>query len=318
MRKFINTWGDVIIKRWSRRDSTKRQKLVLQASPDIYPKEHLHPEYTYELEDAFKRMEKTGKTEKLPMMPHLETSYAPYLNLVSVSENRLNLIALMHYRTYNHPSEWMRFDCQQMRQSFHGCALETAYNPHAVVAYGQDFGKLVPWEKDAAHKWDTIGYAAARLALVAQCKITDFLLKMMNVILKNDLSDSIKGRGMWDELARGGFKEADPDGTVWEYTESPFAAPPRFNATQLVELFTARMEAAQNELWLLQSEPIHLRNMFERFDRSTRYHDFNQQKRQQALIQMTLGSVTRVKTWSWALEVSQSLWPFARSNEAIE
>lgn len=308
LKESIETWGDVIIKRWSRRDPSKRQKLILQAKPDIYAKEHLYAEDTYEKGDASHRMEKTGKMEKVSMAPNTDTCYAPYLNLVSLSEDRLNLIALMHHRAHNHPSDWMRFDCGQMRQFFHGCMLDTAYNPHAVVAYGPNFGKLVAWEKDAAHKWNTIGYAAARLALMAQCKITDFLVKMTNVILKHDLGDSIKGHTMWKELAQGGFKDADPDGTVWLYAESPFGAPPTFNAARLVELCASRMEAAQDDLWLLQSEPNYLHDLFERFDKSALHQKFDPQRRQAALLQMALGSVNRVKTWSWALEVSECLF----------
>lgn len=34
--------------------------------------------------------------------------------------------------------------------------------------HGSDYGKVVPWDKDAAHPWDIVGFPRAQLILEAQ------------------------------------------------------------------------------------------------------------------------------------------------------
>lgn len=48
---------------------------------------------------------------------------------------------------------------------------------------GSEFGKMVPCEKEKAHKWEIMGYGKALQILTAQKRIMQFLRKAVHVLV---------------------------------------------------------------------------------------------------------------------------------------
>lgn len=239
MKDTIEKYGDTIASKWQNRKSNKREALLRKVKPDLHSQQGAETGFVFELQAANER----PKGHPLPetvLHQYQETALNPYLNVATLREYPLKLLALMHYRATTAPSDWILFDCRQVKSSFQLCYLETAYKPHCVVAFGPDFGKLVQREKDASHKWDTIGYTAARLALKALLNLTGFLCNMMESLLEADLSQATKGHMAWDRLAKQGFRKADAEGTVWAYADSAYSAAPKPDFKRIVELFTTQ------------------------------------------------------------------------------
>jgi hypothetical protein len=138
--------------------------------------------------------------------------------------------------------------------AFHNGYLETAYNPHSVIAYGEKFGQLVQWERTSGHNRETIGYPSALLALTAQCTVSTFLRKMAEIILDPDLGPATSGDVLWRTLVTQGFRTQDSLVGRSSYFEQPFSAPPCFDLARLSAVFQARLRAASDELEQMQSD----------------------------------------------------------------
>lgn len=305
VRELLEKYGDAMANRWKKRTPSDRKALLLRAKPNLYPRKHVDADITFGLQKARMRAASDGRLPAgMSMFKSQDASLTPYLDILTLSEEPLKLLALLHYRAETSPSEWIVFDCRQMRTSFHIGRSDIAYNPHCVIALERDFGKLVQWDKNAAHKWDMIGYAAARLALIAQRSLTDLLRRMAELLIEGDLSHAAKGRIAWNKLAEQRFKEVDCEGTVWTYAESAFSAPPNFDINHIVEMFTTQRNAAEDDLWLLQTDPHYLRQLVDRFYTSNLHRGIQYAAKGQLLDFIILGNVRRVSDWDMLLLVS--------------
>ncbi|KAF2097589.1 hypothetical protein NA57DRAFT_77841 [Rhizodiscina lignyota] len=60
-------------------------------------------------------------------------------------------------------------------------------------------------------------------------------------------------------MTQAGFKKSG-DIAFWsQYTYQAFSAPPIFNIDRLISLAKARVDAAGDHLWLLQTDPAYMR-----------------------------------------------------------
>jgi hypothetical protein len=148
------------------------------------------------------------------------------------------------------------FDCEQFKSAFHKGYLETAYNPHSVVAHGDRFGQLVQWDKNSGHSRNTIGYPCALLALTAQFNLSTFLRKMVQIVLDPSVGPTTQGNDLWHTLVAQGFRTQNSSIGRSSYFEQPFSAPPCFDVRRLAALFQTRLRVAQDELEQMQSDPI--------------------------------------------------------------
>lgn len=129
----------------------------------------------------------------------------------------------------------------------------------------------------------------------------------MELIVNKEREELLRGNAKWIELAGRQFNELDAENTMWTYAESPFSAPPRFDVENILELCNVRRQAAEDDLWLLQTDPAYLRSIITRFRNSTLYQRFDGKDAKHILVIMTLCSVRRMLIWSWASRVSRSL-----------
>lgn len=193
----IETHGNAIAKRWQKKSVEKRIQLLRSAVPDIPLKRHQDIEevfagVNYFVDSMNNRVsnEAYQKYQNKREDPYL----APFLNSESLSEDPMRLLALMHHRAHSHPSEWIAFDRELLQTYYDHGSLRCAYNPRCVVIHGQNFGSLVQWSKDAAHRWQMIGDPLARHLFRVQAKISKFLREVTTELLSYAEEEAPKGR----------------------------------------------------------------------------------------------------------------------------
>ncbi|KAK3053409.1 hypothetical protein LTR09_005578 [Extremus antarcticus] len=66
VRDTVATYGDVLVKRWTKKSTPKRDAMLLKARPDIYHSECAEVELAFELSQKLRRnMEKSGQQDPL-------------------------------------------------------------------------------------------------------------------------------------------------------------------------------------------------------------------------------------------------------------
>ncbi|KAF2451954.1 hypothetical protein P171DRAFT_468363 [Karstenula rhodostoma CBS 690.94] len=160
-----------ILRRWRNRSPSKRRALLLQIDTSL-------PKETY----ARFRLEyaQTTKTQHRREFRHV--NLVPYLDAATPSMDPAVFIALLQYRTQSSPAEWASFDHQQLTVPWGSGLFDVHFNSQSVVMFGEDYGKLTPWEKEAAHRVDIIGFPRGRLILEAQSYLMSFLHKVVEEI----------------------------------------------------------------------------------------------------------------------------------------
>jgi hypothetical protein len=120
-----------------------------------------------------------------------------------------------------------------------------AYNPHCIVMHGSDFGHLVQWEKEGAHRWDMIPYPLAQLILRAQHIFSSFLRDVVDLLLAPEPQNATKGTTYWNQLVECGFSEKSRTIEKQPYRKPAFTPAPSFDLQSIFEMFKCRYECRQ-------------------------------------------------------------------------
>jgi hypothetical protein len=184
----------------------------------------------------------------------------PYWSTAIMKANPSVLLSLLHHRVYNSPAEWAPFDSHQFKQAWAHGRFDLQYcGKYCVVMHGVDYGKLVPWNKEAAERWDIVGYPRALLIIEAQALMISRLRAVVDLILQGVDHDTLGASDKWQEMVRAGFKQSNNIELWSDYVNQPFSAPPKFDVEHYCSVAEARMQAAQDHLWLLQTDPSYFR-----------------------------------------------------------
>ena len=130
---------------------------------------------------------------------------------------------------------------------------------YCVVMHGVDYGKLVPWTKEAAERWDIVGYPRALLTIEAQALMFSRLRAIVDLILEGVDHNNLGASDKWQEMVRAGSKQSNKIELWSDYVNQPFSAPPKFDVEHYCSIAKASMQAAQDHLWLLQTDPCYFR-----------------------------------------------------------
>lgn len=202
MRLDVST--DVLMSRWKKMSVSKRQEILM--SPDVaqilwtnvdHPRWH-----SWEARD----------------LAHKCQMLLPWLSVETFKSIPTLLFALLHYRTMHHPRDWATFDFKQITSGWAYGHFNAHYSPKAVVIHGEDYGKLVDWDKGSAHRGDILGFPRASLVFEAQAWIMKVLCRVAETILDdidpNDDSVPIRVYKWKDLTRREAFKETGEVGSV--------------------------------------------------------------------------------------------------------
>ncbi|KAF1962315.1 hypothetical protein CC80DRAFT_499711 [Byssothecium circinans] len=161
----------------------------------------------------------------------------------SLSKDPSVLIGMLHHRAMSHPSAWAGYDHSQLTLPWNVGALDVTFNENCVVMHNPNYGKLVPWDKQAAHQSDIIGFPRARLIFEAQTYIMNTLRKIVEVLSPNIPAGEAPSSLKWEVLLQAGL---------------------------------SRLNATGDHLWLLQTEPSYMRrymNLVPRMDFAIKNHN---------------------------------------------
>jgi hypothetical protein len=153
LREVLLKHGNSMGNRWRKASQAKRALAVQNALPDIQIKKWAIYEQVFGpsvLHDDFS----------------LRTTYLlPYLSLNDMNSDSLRFLSFLNARSKHTPDDRVMFDLQQTKVDWEKGYLAVKHCGHGVVIHGAEYGKLVPWEKDQAHRWDLVGFPRTQLVI---------------------------------------------------------------------------------------------------------------------------------------------------------
>ncbi|KXT06536.1 hypothetical protein AC578_6104 [Pseudocercospora eumusae] len=256
--QLMQQYGDVFVKRWSKKSPGKRYKLLISVMPQ-----------------AYKRGSDGVSLSTISCSQCADCRSAlllPWLNIEYLSQDPHSLFALLHTRaTNNNLSSWALFDQHQLAGSFSQGALSVAYNPHCVMMDGGDdvaYGALVPWDMGKAHRREIIGFPMAQLIFDSQELLSSYLKSTVDMVLQNGLEEATRGDRYWTKLIESDFR-ADSNSSSFQRRPMAFATPPTLCLAKMLETFQSRHASAKDEAELLQTDPAFAKDLLSTAERST-------------------------------------------------
>ncbi|MCJ1400721.1 hypothetical protein MMC11_003929 [Xylographa trunciseda] len=173
--------------------------------------------------------------------------------------------------------------------------------------YGKRYGEIVNWEKEATHRWDIVGFPRARLVLEAQSRLMALLRNIVEQLLEGVNTDNPGSSEKWKELTTPGFKQTNQVEFWSSYTSQPFSAPPVFDIEDLLSTAETRLQAAQDNVWLLQTEPSYLRYFIKSFRQATLLENVNRTFVYDNIAVELMHQTWNVSRWKWVLVECQNI-----------
>ncbi|KAI5264847.1 hypothetical protein E4T47_08656 [Aureobasidium subglaciale] len=190
------------------------------------------------------------------LISHHDSWFLPYLDAETLSEDPTLFFSSLHHRTSNEPERWMMFDNSNLVLAEHFSIIPNVFNPHCVVAPGSDYGKLVKWNAEQAHRWEIIGFSKAHHLFTAQKKILSLLSNCVRGLLAEvQAPTTLNIHPKWNGMVEANFSRFKTDFPWSTDFVKPFSEPPRFDAREVAELIVSRHRVVLDELELLQTDP---------------------------------------------------------------
>jgi hypothetical protein len=190
------------------------------------------------------------------LVSHHDSWFLPYLDAETLSEDPTLFLSLLHHRTSNEPEKWLMFDNSNIVLAEHFSIIPNVFNPNCVVAQGPDYGKLVKWNADQAHRWEIIGFTKAHHLFTAHKKMLSLLGNCVKGLLAEvKVPTALETHLKWDGMIGADFFRFKTDFPWSTDFVKPFSEPPRFDAREVAELIASRHRVVLDELELLQTDP---------------------------------------------------------------
>ncbi|EME89624.1 uncharacterized protein MYCFIDRAFT_171051 [Pseudocercospora fijiensis CIRAD86] len=271
VRQQLKTYGNAIMKRWLKRNVSKRANLLTQAMPELYSQK---ASFVQEMLKITRFLDKDRKlTRKINLMP--------YLSIELLSENPNNLLALLYYRTHFNPVQWAAFDCHQFSYFLRSGMMEATYNPHCITN---------------DHAW-RMGHSQELLSRQ--------LRAVVGLLLNPQPENAQSGCDVFETLAATGFATTAGAITQDVTLTSPFSAPPCLNMAEIVATLRSRLQACEDELWLLQTDADYLREHLAKIDSSLAQESFSGGSREELKLQVVMINITKVEDWQYLLDEAE-------------
>lgn len=249
--------ADYIVRRWRKMSQDKRH-LFLEEIGELYPNTpaHVHlfnantkilPDHAIkttsrEMSKAFKNL--GGWSEDhiefvmrcvLEAMHPVRNSihetmsqdswFLPYLDIETLSQSPLPLLSLLHSRTKHHPHQWALFDKMNIVGAEHYQIMPSQYSPSCVTFHPEQYGLLVAWDKESAHREDMIGFTQGMFVLTAQSRMMNLLRSFVDGLLVA-IQKQGKGDATTADRDRGHGRGQDQQQAALQHEEIPTSDTP--------------------------------------------------------------------------------------------
>lgn len=238
----LQTHGDLILSRWSKKSREKRAVLLATAAPRVFGQ--------------------WPKTSQLPCdefgTPLANKETGSWLEIEGLSSNKNDLFSLLHLRTAYSPESWSAFDTRAALRCWSEWFPCNFFNEKCVVIFGEQYGQLVPYNHDRTHVWSIIGFPRATLTLRAQALVMLTLNRVVDALI-GDKPPS--GSTKWSLSTAGDMRPATSEIILGGFEYEEFVPPIRFDPRAAFKKAQARHRMALDDAECLQSDPEYMRRI---------------------------------------------------------
>ena len=276
IRTKLEMHGDLLLKRWQRKNVEKRATVIRTAMPEIHARRFQSARLLFNNKRAFEEHYSTISIKKFKARgaeqcmadsmqasrihndSHRKQHLLPFVDIETLSHDYMSLLALLYYRSAFDIADWVMHDFEHLRVGFNWTMGPPVFNPHCVIMYGKHLGRLIPWNEQSAHRYDIIGFPRAVLILEAQATLFAFLRKTVEIMLEPSAQGATAGHQQWDVLVQSDFGIIGPKPLVSRRLEA-FRSPPKLDMAAIVESLAFQVDILFDELWLQQTDPLYFR-----------------------------------------------------------
>lgn len=143
-----------------------------------------------------------------------------YLKIETLKDDPALLLSLMFNRSYHHPEKYVAFDSSQLDHWWSIGSVLGVHSPKCVDMHGDDYGELVEWDKNAAHRRDILGFPRSLLILRAQRRVMAILKSAVEQLI-----DNCESLEQLEVSTQFNFKVPAAQGFFSGYEFKPYCAP---------------------------------------------------------------------------------------------
>ncbi|KAG4442716.1 hypothetical protein IFR05_001823 [Cadophora sp. M221] len=303
LRGHIAAHGKSISSQWRKKSRDKRAACLLGAMPDLEQGQWIVPRFLKEHE-AFD-WNRAREIRKRWLLY--------WLDVESLKKDPARLLGLLYNRARLSPEQWAPHENHNLHFGFHQGFLAIDFSGLCVVMHGEDYGKLVPWEKSAAHRLDIIGFPRGQLILEAQAILLDFLCGVVRQLvegLTESNAELVIDVASHLQIPKVKFKQSGHVEMWSNYINHPFSEPPRFDVDALISAARAGQQEWGDHVWLMQTDPAYFRQVIRSavsvmpIERDITVKE--QPAYVQALLEITIDSGNYL-WWKWTLEDCENI-----------
>ncbi|USW48747.1 hypothetical protein Slin15195_G020660 [Septoria linicola] len=290
----ISARGDQILTRWKRFRPNRRADITRKAF-EGFPKSnwgHLHAYFSV-CEEGITPAARQRSRQSLLL---------PYVSQEIFLQDPANLLSMLDLRREHVPAEWAWVDHKASQFGRRINLLDMSYSDAIFATTAGAYGQPVKFEHEAFHRWQQIGFPVAQVLFEAQHTLYTALRKVTDVLL-DGAGDKSDGDSLWKASAATNFAELTRTQTMGSDLYLPIrpllAPPPSFSLDPMAEMISARLEAIDEELWLLQTDIISAYDQVATFAQGDyfRRQPFGQ-KWSAIAFELTQPLLSRAKFWS--------------------
>ncbi|KAK4918306.1 hypothetical protein LTR49_013856 [Elasticomyces elasticus] len=306
LRQMVFEHGDTVAKRWQKRTKVKRADLVRAAMPDVYPSKWI--EAIVDEQSLFDdRVAVTNLTKPLHQkgISPRKCWLLPYLNVESICEKD-RLLQLIVARTRYDAKQHLAYDLERTDIAFEHWHVKIVFNANAVVMCNEAgrVGELTPYDAERIHRGDIVGFPRAQLAFEAQRVLSSFLSEIVSNLLAPGLCDSPPGFCKLEEIVTIASKTSV--NSCSSYSVRAFAEPLPCDFTRLQETLQSLINAAKDDVWLMQTDVMYFRDKLSITEASARCHKKSETMRNEhrlrGVVEVVDSALLALKVESRAIE----------------
>ncbi|KAE9964141.1 hypothetical protein BLS_008598 [Venturia inaequalis] len=289
LSKLLRDHGDLLVSRWKKKNPVKRVAILTAASPELNQDDWVYSLYDRLTECWEAARDPVARTQLL----------LPWLTLSTLKTNPNALFALLHYRSAFAPHEWAPYDNTQLNLSWSLAHFDLQFTTLCVVMHGPGYGReIVNFDLDAIHRQDIIGFPRARLILEAQAYLMRFLRNTAEAILAT--VDQPTGSKNWLAVSGAGLGHAGGElGYRSTYAHQAYTRPPSFEASKLLSICEVQMNALEDHLSFLQTNPQYMKRHVQIIRQGKLYELMRNDQKGRMLFNALIKEVMTYWRWKW-------------------
>ncbi|RYP74766.1 hypothetical protein DL769_003940 [Monosporascus sp. CRB-8-3] len=260
LREILIRHEATIQKRWTKKTRQQRQKILLDAWPDMAVAHR--PDF-----DAFRR---ANRSRQGASGGRFRDYYIwPQINQEDLLKPK-SLLLLLNARGRNSPPEFAGADFEAMHLGLVSKNLVAVFlNQHTMVLHGacnaREYGRLLSWDEhpdafDWMHTRKQFLPGEGLLVLEAQEKLMQFLVNCSQHILHEIPADNLIADTFPiqpEPHLRTGKEPNGFDSLAVMAAEAPYRLPARLDLSRIESVLGARVSAAEDHLWAVREDPAY-------------------------------------------------------------